>query len=221
MGPVWLFWPLLAFIISCSPARFVQTLDKGEHAANLSLGGPLIGFAGATIPIPFVTATYGYGLDSATTLFAAFNLTSALYQNFQIEAGATRRLLKPNRWQPGISLTPSMQLIYHDRQARKLYPILDINLYWNYGKRKHYWYAGLNNWFELSGQRVHGQSQTRHWTLSPQLGHVFNMKRRWEWITEFKVIAPGRSNQQLVVDYKTPLGTHGALGIYMGLSKRF
>jgi hypothetical protein len=212
---------LLILSMACSPTRFVKTLDKNEHAANISLGGPLIGFSDATIPIPFLTGTYGYGIDSATTGFASLNMTSALFQNFQTEIGFTRRLLKPLRWRPGISVAPAFQFIYHDKNAKKLYPTLDLNAYWVYNKRNNYCYLGTSNWFELSGKKAHDQKQTEHWTFVPMLGHVHTMKFKWELLTEVKLIAPGRSNQNIVVDYKTPLGKKGAFGVYVGITRKF
>ena len=84
---------LISLLFSCAPARYVKPLEKKQHAATLSLGGPLIKYGTATIPIPFITANYGYGIDSTTTGFVSVNVTSALYGNFQLEVGATKQIL--------------------------------------------------------------------------------------------------------------------------------
>jgi hypothetical protein len=73
-----LFFHILIFY-SCAPTRFVKPLDKKQQAVNLSLGGPLIGYSGLTIPMPFLTATYGYGIDSTLT---GFGLTKYYFLPF-------------------------------------------------------------------------------------------------------------------------------------------
>ena len=73
-------YPLFIWLIialgSCSPSRFVKPLAKREHAASLSLGGPLFKYGTTTIPMPFLTGTYGYGIDSSVTGFLSLNITT-------------------------------------------------------------------------------------------------------------------------------------------------
>src|SRR5215210_9056599 len=93
-------------LFSCAPTRFVKLLDKKQQALNLSLGGPLIDYSNLIIPMPFLTATYGYGIDSTLTGFGSLNITSAVYGNLQIEIGATKRLLQHQGYIPVISINP-------------------------------------------------------------------------------------------------------------------
>jgi hypothetical protein len=62
---------LLYLFSSCAPARFVKPLEKDQQAINLSVGGPLIEYGSLVIPMPLLTAAYGYGLDSTLTGFGA------------------------------------------------------------------------------------------------------------------------------------------------------
>lgn len=208
------------FIFSCSPTRFVKPLDKKQHAANVSLGGPLIKYGKATVPIPFLTANYGYGIDSTLTGFGSVNITSALFGNLQLELGATKRLLKQNGYFPAISISPVANIIYRNKDAHKFYPQLDINAYWDYNKRKNFFYIGVSNWFELQQKRAFDVTQPNHWIFTPLIGHSFTGKK-WNFNIEAKVIAPNLSNQKLVVDYQTPFKTHGAFGIYLGYTRKF
>lgn len=73
----------VGFFSACAPVRYVKPLVKNQHAANLSIGGPLIKMKKSTIPIPFLTANYGYGIDSTLTGFVSVNITSAIYGNLQ------------------------------------------------------------------------------------------------------------------------------------------
>jgi hypothetical protein len=210
----------LITITSCAPSRFVKPLDKKQSAANISLGGPLIKYGSATIPIPFLTADYGYGIDSTLTAFASFNITSALYGNFQMEIGATKQLIYQKKYFPALSTTIQINPIFRNKDAFKIYPQIDLNLFWEYGKRKNYFYLGASNWFELSKKRTLGESQQNHWMFSPVLGHSFNGKK-WNVNIEAKVIALNLSNEKIVVDYVTPLKTRGAFGIYLGYTRKF
>jgi hypothetical protein len=117
----------ILFVCSCSPIKYVKPLDKNQHAASVSMGGPLIKFGSAVIPMPFITANYGYGIDSSLTGFAALNITSALYGNAQVELGVTKQLFKQNNYFPAISLTPVANIIYRNKDAHKFYPQLAIN----------------------------------------------------------------------------------------------
>lgn len=211
---------LIIFLASCSPTRFVKPLQKKQSAATVSVGGPLIKYGTATIPIPFLTANYGYGVDSTLTGFASFNITSALYGNFQLELGATKQLITQKKYLPAFSTTIQLNSIFRNKDAFKVYPQIDLNLFWEYGKRRNYIYLGASNWFELSRKRTLGESQPNQWIFSPLIGHVFNGKK-WNINIEAKIIAPNLSNEKIVVDYQTPLKNKGALGIYLGYTRKF
>jgi hypothetical protein len=209
-----------SIIASCSPQRFVKPLAKKEHAANLSFGGPLIKYGEYTIPIPFLTADYGYGIDSTLTGFAGFNITSAMYGNFQLELGAVKQWTKQQKYLPAISTGLQLNIIYRDKLNHKLYPQLDLNLIWEYGNRKNYFYMGASNWFELSKTKTLGQSQNNHWIFMPLLGHNLRGKK-WDLNIECKIVAPNLSNEKIVVEYQTPLKGRGAFGVYVGYTRRF
>jgi hypothetical protein len=211
---------ILIILASCSPVRYVKPLAKKEHAANLSFGGPLIKFGTNTIPIPFLSANYGFGIDSTLTGFASLNVTSALYGNFQMELGATKQWLKQSKYLPAFSSTLQLNTIYRNADARKIYPQLDLNLFWEYGKRKNYFYAGISNWFELSDKRTLGTPQTNRWIFMPIAGHAFSGKK-WNINLEVKIIAPNISNEDIVVEYQTPFRDQGAFGIYIGYTRKF
>ncbi len=123
---------LLYLFSACAPARFVKPLDKNQQAINLSLGGPLIEYGDMVIPMPLITAAYGYGIDSTLTGFGAVNITSALYGNLQLELGVTKQLLKQNNKVPAISITPIANIIYRDKDTFKFYPQLDLSAFWEF-----------------------------------------------------------------------------------------
>ena len=210
----------LAVFNSCSPIKYIKPLDKNQHAATVSFGGPLIEYGAGTIPIPFLVANYGYGIDSTLTGFASFNITSALFGNVQMEVGVTKQLLKQNKYMPGLTVTPVANIIYRNKDAFKLYPQLALNAFWEYGKRKNYAYMGLDNWFELARKRAYDIKQANHWMFVPSIGHSFTGKKG-NFNIEAKIIAPNLSNEGIVVDYVTPLKGRGAFGIFVGYTRKF
>lgn len=210
----------LCLIFACSPVKFVKPLPKKQNAANLSMGGALIEFGNATIPLPFITATYGRGFDSTLTGFASLNLTSALFGNAHLELGVTKQVLKQDHYIPAVSITPVVNIIYRNKDARKLYPQVAVNAFWEYGKRKNLIYVGVDNWFELSSKRAYNIEQPNRWIFMPTAGHTFTGKK-WNFNIETKIIAPNLSNERLVVEYQTPLNTKGAFGVYFGCVRKF
>ena len=220
MHKLLLFFLLVAGLASCAPARFVKPLDDGQRAASLSVGGPLIKYGDATIPMPLVSAVYGYGFDSTLTGFGGLNITSALYGNVQLDLGITKKILAQRGVIPAVSVTPVANIIYRNKDAKKFYPQLDINAYWEVNEARNLIYAGFSNWFELSGKKAHGQEQQHHWLFTPQVGHQF-VRRKWDLTIEAKVIAPHISYVSNVVEYESPFGKNGAFGIFFGYTRKF
>ena len=210
---------IILTIASCAPTRFVKPLAKKQQAVNLSLGGALIDYSDLTIPMPFITATYGYGIDSTLTGFGSLNITSLVYGNAQVELGLTKQLLQQKGARPGISVNPVANIIYR-KGASKLYPEIDINAFWDYNHNRNFFYVGVSNWFELSGKRAFDQKQEHRWLFTPMIGQTF-VRRKWNYNIELKVIAPNIANNTSTVDYKTPFGSHGAFGVYLGCTRKF
>ena len=212
----WVFFTL-GFACSCAPTRFVKPLQKHEKAIAVSIGGPIIDYNSLPIPMPFITAAYGYGLTKSLTGFGALNITSLLYGNLQAEVGLTKQVINQKGALPGISINPVANFIY--RKDFKVYPQIDLNAFWEYNNKRNFFYVGVTNWFELSATRAFDTKQPHHWIISPLIGQTF-ARTKWNYTVEAKLLAPNISNAS-VVDYKTPLGTHGAFGIYFGITRKF
>ncbi|HRH66125.1 MAG TPA: hypothetical protein PLU53_07505 [Bacteroidia bacterium] len=215
-----IFYLFILLLFSCAPERYVKPLAAKQHASGLAVGGPLIKFGETTIPMPFLTANYGYGIDSTLTTFGAVNITSALFGNVQLELGATRQVLRQQAYIPALSISPVFNLIARPKAPFKVYPQLDVNAFWEYGKHKNYFYIGFGNWFEFAAKRTLGEKQTNHWLFFPLAGHCFAGKQ-WDVLLETKILAPNLSNEKLVVEYRTPLKNNGAFGVYIGCTRKF
>jgi len=204
---------------SCAPARFVEPLQKKELAIGGNFGGPVIGVGAITTPIPLTAVEVGYGLDTNLTLHGGIHTTALLFGNLQMDLGITYKFLNQDKYIPNVSVNPGFNFVYDfDDNLSKFWPTLDINAYWNYGKRHSYWYLGLNNMFELSKTMAFDQPQKQRWIFSPQIGHVLKTKKeKWQFTTELKFLALNQDNSYAFMPYKSLTGSYGATGFYLGL----
>ncbi|MBI3133810.1 MAG: hypothetical protein HYZ14_03960 [Bacteroidetes bacterium] len=218
MKRIRLLIPLLAFVFGCAQSRFVEPLDKGQLSVGGNFGGPLIEYPPAVIPIPFLDAEVGYGLDSNLTVHGGLNLTSMAFGNFHMDAGVTYKFLNQRKYIPNLSVSPSFNLVYdvYDKVG-KFWPVLDVNAYWNYGERRNYFYAGFNNYFELSKTMANDQPQAHHWLFSPQIGHILKGKKQYfQFTTEVKLLGINLDSKYSFIPYSGITGNMGATGIYLG-----
>lgn len=219
----YLFLCILVVLGACTSQRVVKPLNQGSSQIQANLGGPLIGFAGTTIPIPLTSVGYAYGLRDSLTLHGGVQLTNLAYQNLHLDAGATYGFLRPKGWLPGFSGSLSLNYLTDFREANsRLYPQIDANMYWDYGT-SHFMYFGITNWIEVSSSRAHNEPIEQRLLSGFQFGNTFTTNK-WNYTIESKWLAPTRNSNDLVVDYKTySLGGErkGAVGLYFGISRNF
>lgn len=218
-----IFVAIALFCGACTTQKIVKPLQKGQQQVSANLGGPLIGFAGTTIPIPLTSINYARGLQDNITLHGGLQTTSLLYRTLQIDAGVTYGLFQANGWTPGLSLSGSLNFLSDFRENNsKVYPQLDANIYWDYGN-EHFMYFGSTNWVELSKSKAHSEIQEKRWLTGIQFGNTWVLEK-WNLTAESKWLAPTRSSLNSVVDYKTYSWNgvpRGAVGIYLGFARKF
>jgi hypothetical protein len=211
---------IFSMLQSCAPSRYVKPLAKSQQAASFSIGGPLIRFAGAPIPIPFTTLGYAYGLTENITANGNLHVTSLLFANAQADLATTFGLYKKeNKF--GFSASPALQIAYNLRNTTglRVWPSLDLNAYFHLCEKPSYLYAGLNSWFELANIKAHQETQKRHIIPNLQVGYVV-VKTKWQHQFECKYLGIGIPNLPGVVDYIGAAGK-GSFGIYYTLIRTF
>ena len=204
---------------ACAPTRIVKPLQKGEQAIGANLGGPLVLFAGAPIPVPYSSAFYAKGLSDKTSGFASLHLTALAFGVLQTDIGVCHQLYSNQKLQLGISVNPALNIAI-DRWEwnTKIWPQLDINVYKNWGPKKMV-YLGVNNWFEPSATRAHQEKQDKFMYVNPHIGYTYTPKK-WTYGIESKWVAPGVTNIPNVADY-IGINKKGAIGVYFQLIRRF
>ena len=222
MKKIFFLYSVLIFIFfqNCAPVRFVKPLEKKQQAATFSFGGPMITFAGAPIPVPFTTLTYGYGLTDKLTGFCSIHTTSLLFGNAQSDLGALFNLYQyKNKF--GLTASTSMQIAYNVRNKTGLraWPTADLNAYFHFNEKPSYVYAGINSWFELSKYKAHNQPQQRHAIPNLHTGYMI-VKPKWQHQFELSYLGIGIANTPGVVDY-IGISGKGALGFYYSLIRKF
>jgi len=217
-----LFWIGTAALVfqACSPMTMVKPLAEKQKAITATVGGPLVGFGGAVVPVPFTSIGGAYGYSEKSTITARFHTTSALFGVMHLDAGLLRQVRSQNGKIPGISVMAqgSFMLDTWEHQFR-FYPQLDANAWWDVGKNGSYLYTGASTWYETRSRGTGGRVQSTHVIPAFQLGYS-REREKWSTRFELKYLAPFTSNQSLTVDYKAP-GNTGALGLYVGFMRKF
>ncbi len=219
------FFCVVIFVLSmlftqCAPSRMVKPLEEKQHAITANVGGPLIGFAGTVIPVPFTALGYGYGLRANTTIFANLHTTSLLYGVIQTDLGVCRNF---KTWDNGLAISSNLvaNLSVDKWQGNfRFWPQLDVNVYKPFHEKKSFWYAGFDSWYELARYRAHDYRQPVHVFLNPHAGLQWGKKTHWSYQFETKWLIPYIKNTPNQIKYKAP-GGNGAIGIYFGVTYRF
>jgi hypothetical protein len=198
----------------------VKPLAAKQKALTASLGGPVIGFGNAVIPVPFTSVGFAYGVNDKSTLSTRVHTTSALFGVAHVETGFLRQLRAAAGFTPGISVNGQASWMFDGWNHRfRAYPQVDVNAWWNVGSQGSYWYVGATTWYEAMAQGTGGRTQSTRFIPAAHSG--FSRERtKWSMRVEAKYLAPFNSNQSLTIDYKAP-GNSGAFGIYLSLMRKF
>ncbi len=211
---------MLLLLQSCAPSRIVRPLNKGERQVSANLGGPLLSFAGTVIPLPLTAISYAQGVSDKVTIFGGLHTTAMLFGVFQTDIGACINLYHPDSSKFGLSVNPVINLAFDKWEGNfKFWPEVDVNAYWELKKNKSFVYAGVSNWFELSNERAHQETQENRWLVNPQIGYT-SVQNRWNYNFETKWLVPNLATKPNVVDYKGINGK-GGVGIYITLTRKF
>ncbi|MGV6860276.1 MAG: hypothetical protein ACWA41_00800 [Putridiphycobacter sp.] len=206
------------FLSACAPSRFIEPLEKKQLAVGGNFGGPLIKFGGKPIPVPLSAIEIGYGLDTNLTLHGGLHTTALFFGDLQLDAGVTYQFLHQQKYRPNISVNPGFNYAQSfSEHVFKFWPTLDLNAFYNYGRRHNYFYFGVNNMFELSKTMANDQPQKQRWLYNPQIGHVIKGKTgNYQFTTEIKFLGINQSTAYSFIPWTGLTGSHGSTGIFLG-----
>jgi len=212
---------ILAYAIgSCAPSRIVRPMDKGQKSLSAHVGGPMIDDSKNIIPVPLSSIMYAQGVSDKITGFASIHATSLYYGVVQTDMGFCTHLYYNEEIKLGFSATPVLNMAFDTWVGYfKLWPQLDLNVYWELEPDKSFIYLGIENWFELSKYKAHEQLQKNHWLVNAHLGFTY-VRNKWDYTLETKYLVPYLESRPNVVDYKGING-NGALGLYISFTRKF
>ena len=212
-------YTIVLFILTmsaCAPSRFIQPLNEGEQAIGFNLGGSLIDYNGATIPVPLTSITYGKGVSEKLTAFGSLHTTSLLFNNFQAEVGILSEFRKQEGWIPAFSSTLVLNFVSELSEGNpKLWPQIDGNAYWSFKDNKQLPYIGYSLWIDPKIINSNGIG-----IINPHIGYRYQIGS-WDLSAEMKLLAPGHDKSKVFVPYQSLQGDKGATGLYFNVSKRF
>lgn len=166
---------LVPFASACATSRAVAPLERGQHGIISSLGGPLVQFGGAPIPLPIASVGYRYGIDGKTDIHSSVYISPPiLFGVGGIDVGAARELVSAKGARPRLMVDVTAYSFFGNVAKGKpdggfrLYPDVTAMLTWDLGEkaiaagRAHHLYVGLDNFFQ--------PFPTFHYYLTPIVG---------------------------------------------------
>ena len=202
------------FWLGCGATQPVRVLDEGKTEASLSLGGPIIQFGSAPIPVPYLTIGAMHGCTNDLTLTANAHLLSAALGDIGLDAGAAMRLIKQDGAIPEVTGKVQLYLfdnIAHGPNSPRFFPMISLNGSYLIGESSLF-YAGIDNVFQLSKPS---------YILSPFIGTEFYISRRISGQIETKWMAANINTSHGILEGYASLGGSGNIGIFLGLIYSF
>ncbi|MBD3344901.1 MAG: hypothetical protein GF401_07555, partial [Chitinivibrionales bacterium] len=211
---LFLYPAALLVLFGCAPVRQIRPLEKGESSVHVGLGGPITQVGDVYIPLPLLSVGYNRGMHINLDIEFGSHITQAMFGIMHLNGGVNWRPVFSKGLIPGIIISPSVHFMTDfEPQSVRIYPVLDLNGYWKFAQ-KHYVYAGIENWFELTRTRGDGLQQEHHWLIAPHIGASLGVKK-WDILIEGVVYTPnllntGRGTKNI------GLGDQGVLGVFLG-----
>ena len=205
---------VLVFLLTtsgCGTVAAVRALHKGESAVAVSLGGPVANVAGMDIPMPYAVGRYRYGLTDRAGLFGGAHLAMPAFGVLGLEAGLSYQFLDQRGALPGLSASAGFTGLLKLGGEEAFFPGLDFVASWKLGAS---WlvYGGVQSMFQLN--------EKPNVVFAPLVGAERRFGR-WRVALESKWYAPTEVTHPRNVNYRLPIGGHGAVGFVVGVSYDF
>jgi hypothetical protein len=208
----------LGFSGGCSTTRALAPLEKGQHGATISLGGPFVQYGGAPIPLPLSSVGYRYGIDGKSDFHTSFYVTQlALFKVGGFDFGFNRELISAKGARPRLMLDTTQHLFFGDRSpgapdgGTRWFPEISAVATWDLGKpdRPHRIFVGASGFFQFFPE-VRGY-------LTPMIGTELRAHRKLGIVLELDWMAPW-----VDTTYLNPVwygvGDKGALAFKLGFN---
>jgi hypothetical protein len=182
---------LLAFT-GCGTMNSARPLSPGEHALGVTLGGPMVEFSGAYIPLPNLIVEGRSGLNPLAgrplDLNYGLNLTGMAFGVVGLHGGASWQLVEQDGFVPAVTLSDRLWLynnyldLRKDASQRRLWAVDQIEFTGSYAVGRSLVYFGLAEYLDFAmpdlvltpflgseirpGDRVGLQLELRHYGIN-------------------------------------------------------
>ena len=212
----WLFrLCICGALIGCGTLHSARPLDKGEHQVGATLGGPMVQFGGAYIPLPNIVVQGRSGispvLDRPFDVDYGINLTGFAFGVMGIHGGVNWQLVHQDKAIPALTLSNRLWVqnnlldVSKDWSKRTIWAADQIEFTLSYKFGKHLLYFGMAEYIDFRQPDL---------LLSPFIGTDLAASERLGIQVEVRYFA---ANQTPPVDTVTWLGPgSGAVGLVLG-----
>lgn len=202
---------LAAFVaLHCGVTQPIRTLPEGTTRITGSFGGPLIPFAGTTMPVPYLMAGIAHGLPNDVTVTGNAHVLMAAMGNVGVDVGAATTLVKEQSWWPEL-VVKGEALAFSDLEGLsniRVFPHASLTASYDLGPLLGY--AGADVLTQFSGDR--------RWFLTPCGGTSIPLSDMWTLQAELKWIAANVDTRHGVFEGHASVGGKGNVGFFLGVS---
>lgn len=210
---------IVALSLACAPTRALAPLEAHQVAVTAAIGGPMVEFAGAPLPLPISSLGVVYGIDGRTNLHATVYPTNlALFGLFGADVGASREVLAPDGPRPRVMADLTLYVFAGDIAAGDpaggvgVFPDVSAIASWPLALGRTVPYVGLDNFVEVApGLR---------YVPSLVVGDELRVGRRVGLQLEGKLIAPWVDTNRWVPHWYG-ISRHGAFSVQLGVNVYF
>ena len=201
---------------ACATTQLARPLGRGNTRVALSLGGPLVAFGGAPVPLPVSVLGIAHGLSDAVDVQADLHPTAAAFGIAGLDLGVAWHPLSAHR--SALTLGAALYGFGNGADATVL-----ADLWVAAGLRPVRWLwlgAGLHNGLRLLTSSSELREQMP-WAPTPFVQAAFRPGMgRVELEVELRWYALASCGSCAAPDYYSP-GGPGALGVLLGLTYSF
>jgi hypothetical protein len=217
-------WAVAFIAIGCGSMNSARPLSKGQHAAGVTFGGPMVNYGGQFIPLPNAVLEGKSGINQINGRNAeisyGINLSGFLFDQVGTQFGTAYSLLDQNGNVPAFSVSDKIYLYSNHISStttddgKGIWVNNQVETIFSWEMKGQLLYTGVANNFDFKNPSL---------VLNPFIGMEFFHRGATPGFglqLEARYFALGQKNQINSVEWYDPLES-GALGIIMGLKYRF
>lgn len=165
-----------------------------------------------SIPLPYAVAQYRYGISGRFGVYGNSHLLLLALGEVGLDAGFSGSLTRQSGWIPELGGALGLTAMLRPGGEERVFPHAALSLSWLAGRR-FLTYLGAQAMFQFNA------APAVAW--APVLGEEVSLGSRFSLAAEAKWYAPTEVTRPRVIDFRMPIGGHGAVGFVLGANYHF